>query len=556
MDYNDAFGAANPFEAVINQFSSMARDIARMRAFGPNPKAGMENAIQVLDKAAHLSPRDPRAGDTNTLQKAVGIGLQPEERVQAIGDKARARMALLTGEANRPGNAHWAAVMSGGRNLLRAAQLGRAVASMAADLPSIQMAAAAIDMNPNAPIKEFMKSAFTNMSARTARDLGVIMESHARASITTARTAGDIWQPEMTSRFSNFVLRANGMTAITNHEKGAVAIALGSDWADKAGLSFDQLPEGLRAFMRNRDFGSAEWDAIRAPEVTYTDYAGGKHLNPNWFRVKSKLPEAQADDIAIRFGALIEDHVEMSIPSFSLAGQSAVQFGTRPGTWGGEFVRSMGMYKGPMLSQMFNMLRRARDLKQAKYSIPLFIGGLVAMQTITGAFTIQLKEIWKGRDLRPMNTLSFWGAAMLQGGGLGILGDFLSSNTSRAGGGFTETVAGPAFGFIGDAGRAILPNAAALLNGEETHFGRDLVQFTRYNNPLASLTVGPAPVSLAFDRLFWDQFQYLVDPDAHKAWRRQERKRQREFGNSSWYPSGSLSPARAPDLTNILGDAR
>ena len=42
-----------------------------------------------------------------------------------------------------------------------------------------------------------------------------------------------------------------------------------------------------------------------------------------------------------------------------------------------------------------------------------------------------------------MTSPEFWGAALLQGGGLGIFGDFMVSSVSRGGRGIEETVAGP-----------------------------------------------------------------------------------------------------------------
>ena len=60
---------------------------------------------------------------------------------------------------------------------------------------------------------------------------------------------------------------------------------------------------------------------------------------------------------------------------------------------------------------------------------------LSAQLMLLGGLAVQLKEIAKGNDPRPMDSAEFWLAAVMQGGGLGIFGDFFSASTSRTGAG-------------------------------------------------------------------------------------------------------------------------
>jgi hypothetical protein len=50
-----------------------------------------------------------------------------------------------------------------------------------------------------------------------------------------------------------------------------------------------------------------------------------------------------------------------------------------------------------------------------------YFADLILSTTLMGALAMQLKEMAKGRDPRPMTDAEFWGAAMLQGGGLGFV---------------------------------------------------------------------------------------------------------------------------------------
>ena len=165
---------------------------------------------------------------------------------------------------------------------------------------------------------------------------------------------------------------------------------------------------------------------------------------------------------------------------------------------------------------------------------------------------MQLKEVAKGRDPRPMDDPAFWGAAVFQGGGLGIFGDFFSSSTSRAGGGLQETLAGPTVGLVADVGRALFSNADRVAQGKAPLIGRDAVNLARRYTPGSSLWYG----RLALDRLVWDQLQDMLDPEARTLWRRQERKARRDRGNAAWWRKGETAPDRAPTFSSLAGDSR
>ena len=56
------------------------------------------------------------------------------------------------------------------------------------------------------------------------------------------------------------------------------------------------------------------------------------------------------------------------------------------------------------------------------------------------------------------------------------------------------------------------------------------------------------------DRLVADQLQSILDPEAETQWRRQMRKKEKDYGTRTFWPRGALAPDRAPDLSNAIGD--
>jgi hypothetical protein len=244
--------------------------------------------------------------------------------------------------------------------------------------------------------------------------------------------------------------------------------------------------------------------------------------------------------------------MEYAVPTANVEGSARFQGGVEPGSIPGELLRSFAMYKSFAVSLTLNQIRRFNALPtrmdKLRYTASLGAGLL-----LMGALSVQLKELAKGRDPRPMDTPAFWMAALFQSGGLGIFGDFFSAETSRAGGGVPETLAGPVAGAIGDVTRIVAGPAGALAAEEDPRIGRNVTNFVRQNTPVASSLWY---MRAAYDRAVMDNLQRLLDPEAEANWRRQERARERNFGNRSWWERGELLPFRAPEAANAMGDLR
>jgi hypothetical protein len=123
--------------------------------------------------------------------------------------------------------------------------------------------------------------------------------------------------------------------------------------------------------------------------------------------------------------------------------------GTQAGTPAGELVRLLMQFKTFTITYMTRSLGREfrRDGIDA--------GGLahlIAATTALGYLSMTLKDLAKGRNPREPDDAASYGklvaAAMVQGGGLGIYGDFLFGEANRVGGGFIGTLAGPTAGSI------------------------------------------------------------------------------------------------------------
>ena len=152
-----------------------------------------------------------------------------------------------------------------------------------------------------------------------------------------------------------------------------------------------------------------------------------------------------------------------------------------------------------------------------------------------------------GRDPRRANPLEaqgakFWGAAALQGGGLGIYGDFLFSDVNRFEGSLAVTLAGPLVDRANALRKLTVGNATKAARGEKTTFARDAADFAGRMTPWSSLWY----TRTAWERVVMDQLRYATDPDAAGAFRRRVNTRRREYGQDYWWKPGETSPSHPP----------
>jgi hypothetical protein len=292
-------------------------------------------------------------------------------------------------------------------------------------------------------------------------------------------------------------------------------------------------------------FGLTErdWETINLAEVHKTE-SGLDLVRPN--ELATHRPE-----LAERYINMILTLTSFAVPEGTNRSRIAVLGNTRPGTWQGEFMRSVMQFKS--FGAVFAMLHGgeiARRVIGKQYGqAAAYAGALLISTTVLGGLAMQLKSVAAGRDPQPMNTQEFWAAAVLQGGGIGIFGDFFFSDINRFGGGLAGSLTGPAIEKATSLLNLTLGNAIQLYQGEDTKFGRELVQFARGNIPGGNIW----QIRLAWERLVLDQVQYLLDPQANAAFKRRQASYAKDFGQGFWWAPGSTSPQRGPNMGNALG---
>lgn len=528
LAYQDRFGT-DPFDAMMSHIDVMARDTALLQVLGPNPDATLRWLDQRTRKAA--AERDAAEGGRKWSERA-------DRSMKLVDDM----IGLYTGETTRPVGGAVARFFMGLRQGLQAVQLGSASLSAIGDLNTQRIAASDAGLSQGRLIKRLL----SQLNPASAEDrivavrAGLIAENWSQMAAAQQRYVGETVGPEWSRILSDAVMRVSFLSPWTQAGRWAFGMEFMGTLADHAGRAFAELPAPLARTLERYGLDAAAWDKVRAAPLY--DHKGAKFLRPD---------DVGDQALGLRLLEMIQAETEFAVPSTSLRGRATFLGDARPGTFGGELLRSTLMYKNFSITFWQNNLRRLwlrpGWVSRGAGAVNLAVGGM-----LMGALALELKQIAAGRDPRPMDTAGFWGAALMQGSGVGIFGDFLFSDLNRFGGGLPETLAGPVAGFGKDVVDLTAGNVAQVLAGKDANVGRDLTRFLRLYTPGSSLWYA----RLAFDRLVFDQLQYLADPKAAEDFRRKEQRWKTEFGQRFYWRPGQSLPERAPDLTAIGASRR
>lgn len=557
LDYARDFGKGDPIAAIFQHIKGMAGDIGSMEVLGPNPGATVEWLKQVVtSEHAKGLVGDPSLfnPDSFKVHRAGDRGNVAADRVEALYQFINGRRTISQSVSTFTGDI---------RNLITSAVLGSASITAAVTDPALEGATRrALDMSAarllgsNAkvyldtvsnmlsgiPIVRQMShviDAMTGAPRDQALRSGLIMEEFLHIAGDEARYAGTLGGNTWSRWIADRTVALTGLTPLTEARRSVFALEFQSHLADLAKRPFDALPDGLRARMEGYGFDAAQWDAMRAvaPHIPQPGSAG-------WLR---PLDVASADRaVAERYLEMILGETERAVPTGTARSRSYAVGAGAKGSFATELLESFTQFKSfgmSMTTLQLEALAREGGIKSAG-GIG-YAAGLMIPLTIGGMAAIQLKAVANGKDPEKIST-PFVLQAMATGGGFGLFGDFLLSDMNRFGYSLGAQMSGPTLQLVSDLMKLTVGNARELLQGKETHFGKELVQTAGRYLPIVS---SAWQSRLAWKRLVLDQLQYQVDPNAHRSWREEERKAVRERGQGYWWRPGETAPTRVPELT-------
>lgn len=558
MQYQEVFGDADAFSTMMGHLDELSRDIAQMEILGPNPDAQWSWLVKSAKAEAALEEAAGAKGAIDAAESYVST--------------AQNMLGHFTGSLSTPVNSRLAQFGASSRAYFTATMLGSAILS---DIPTAPiygaMARSFVGLSKTGNFQRFAQllNPADGTARQNARRSGFIIETATdgmiRATSDNLRllTVGERVEGGLNAfarRAPVAIMRLQGLSAWDAGRKRSFQSEFMGALHDRRGKTIADLRAGTgedKAFatwLKARGFTEADWATIRAAPV-WEPAPGAKFLRPL---------DVADETLSQRLGEAIDIETRLAVPQTSLHTRAKLIGETRPGTVAGEVRRSWAQFRSFNLTASLMWGEEMVLRGQARGMTPLVAtaAGLTPMifaLTIGGAISIQMRETSKGNDPRPMNEPRFWMAALLQGGGLGVLTDAIYASESRNGKSSQAAAFGPGGQFAADAYEATIGNGVSISErmrkGDDfeeavgrADIGRDLTNMPRRWLPGSNFWFARA----AWNRAVIDQLQRIVDPEAEEDFARRSKRLATENGQGQWWANGDGSPARAPDMANAL----
>lgn len=527
LEYNNTFGKSDAglFDAVMGHISSMTRDIAIMQHFGPKPNAIMNN-LELKIKSENANPA--------TMNVINGM------------------YDIIVGRNSYHGELpQWYKAIGGWINLKRSAYLGSAPVSAMADTYFIARAAKANGIPAMRVLSTYAKN--LNPASATHRRIArrhlFVADAASGMSLQGARFSDDLGRGGVTQFLAGVTNRVSGLAAMTDAGRGAAGLELAGMLAEMraTGKRFNDIDPALREAAELYDIGEADWDIMMKSEPTFIDEVEADFMFPENI---AKLGQENAE-IATKFSDWFTEFAQVAMNEPTALTRAittgAIAGDARPGTLNRLIFPNLFFAKSFPVTVMIN--HTLPSLREASLGRMGQLASLAAGSAIFGAAAIQMRQIITGKDPRDMTDPAFWVSAELQGGGLGLFGDYMFADYNRFGGSLGGSIAGPIVGSL----ESIVKLGDLDSLGSDADIEdmlRDTWRIANREIPVIRLWY----TRMAVERLMLDQVEKMIDTSYNKRMRKIEKRMKKQTNQRFWWKPGELTPKRTPDIETVVGD--
>lgn len=315
--------------------------------------------------------------------------------------------------------------------------------------------------------------------------------------------------------------------------------------AIRAGLGADVFSSEVT--KRYSELGQGFWakaseTVMRATFMNIWTEAARKSFQTEYMHkvLNGRKLESLSETELIRTLEKVQEQTDYAVLMPTARVRAITTAGREKGSGMGEFARTTTQFQSFTLT--FMQQHGARILMQGGLGSRIAYGSaLLTVSTLLGGVAMMAKDAAKGftpreggnifdKNTDPKDKQKFWGAAALQGGGAGILGDLLFSDQTRFGNTFLPGIGGPTGGVIEDTVKLTVGNLQQAMDGKNTNIGSEAVEFAnRHANP----------ANLFYSKLLIDQYvvrnlKMFLDEDYEREERRKLRKRKKEYGQEKF----------------------
>lgn len=529
MAYNKRFGSTDLLSSIVNGIEHSAHNVELLKRYGTNPRAAFEADIDYLRRryrgkeGAKKLEGKPLGQLVAQFEEVDGTSrIAQDVRLSNIGSTTRGWMnltslggVLISSFSDVPLRA--AAVRHQGRNML---------SGYHESLTSITDGAAfaLASKEERAEFFELMAMGFD----------GLIGDVSGRFSSVDN-------MPGLMSKMMQKFFKYNGLNWWTDAHRRGMGKSIARHMSMESKKGFGELHEKFQRLLTDYGIEAAEWDVIRRAGVKMMD--GKEYITGDAMRfvddkyvvrylgkldASRKEIDAAKEELAARVSTYMSDFTDSGVVTAGARERAILNLQTVKGTPIGEFVRTFMQFKSFAVTVFTRVFGREWQNLRTHGDV-VGLAHLMLMSTGFGYMSMSLKDAAKG--LTPKEPIDKDGnlnvkvltAAMAQGGGLGIFGDFMFAEYNRYGGGMLETLAGPAVGKVSGA----------------TRLARDLAE----GKDVAARTFNGAIGMVPGNNLFYARsalnylLLYGIQEQLNPGYlRRMERRVRKDYGQKFFYP--------------------
>ena len=547
--YNEKFSGQDPYSTMTAHIDSMAREIAQLELLGPNPK----NQWEWLKKWAQAdADGEVKKIDKNSKIKFENAGKSAANQIKQADDMYN----LFTGTNNSISDESISQQAFGNiSSVLTGIQLGSAVIADFVSGPVMGFYARAFTgLSKSGDMVRFADMLFNPKSVTKAyaKRAGFISDSATNGLINKAYHDQLYLGSSIGQRLPDLIFKINGQQQFSTARKWSFGLEFMGALEDAKHMSLDEMKKSdatdtaLATTLKNWGFKPEEWDLIRQTP-TWEPQAGAKFLRMQDIETHLKsigIDEKKAMDLSTRYGEMIHMEALRAVPENTLYARAATS-GKVPKSSGlmHMITASMTKYRGfnISLSYYWGGELHSRALRDGMTKGAGTAASFLLGMTLAGAATMQLKEIVKGNTPRgDWDKPAFWQAAILQSGGLGIVGDFFTAAESRAGTNPALTALGPIGAFASDtfgiANDALLQTTGVgfVNNSGKPNVGKKVANYVARYTPISSIWY----LRAAWDRAVIAHLRDAIDPNSDKYFQQYKKHLKDQEQDYWWQPAG------------------
>jgi hypothetical protein len=513
--YNKNFGVGNLKETVFSGINTTARNLGMMDGLGTSPRNNFE---KIKSQVARQLIKQG---------KSIDILNQDFNKYLDVVDGS------VNGIHGGFGLAKYSAIV---RSIQNMGKLGGAVISAGADLGLYASEVNYQGRGFFSGMAEALGSLFRIKNTKQKRDIaeqaGFVSDS-AIYDLSTRYSIGDNLNKSFTKIQRTF-FKLNLLNWWTNTLKEGSILGMLNYFAKQKNLPFNKLNKRLQGFFDQFNIDAKKWEILRRMDVDRADdgkeffsvknvdklsdqdvldFMGVKSASPRQLR---NLRESMKSDVS----GIFIDRSTFAVIEPDARVRATMTQGTLAGTPVGEVLRFFWQFKGFPMAIVNKALGREASFfrNNQKFRGAYGIGAILLSTTLLGYMSMTAKDFFRNKKPRdPLKPKTFL-SALLQGGGLGIYGDFLFAEIKNSGD-IASRLAGPALGNIFE----LMAAMNYAIRGEGTKASRQLYNTLKGNVPFLNLFY----TKTAFDYMIGYQIMEILSPGIVS---RMERQMEKDYG--------------------------